>query len=54
VVYTLPPSAQTIGMQFEFLTTVTITSNSAKGHHRRCNDLPGWCGCAAEQRCGHG
>jgi hypothetical protein len=31
VVYTLPPpSAQTIGMQFEFLTSVTITSNSAK------------------------
>lgn len=30
-VYTLPPpSAQTIGMQFEFLTKVTVTSNSAK------------------------
>lgn len=28
VVYTLPPPA--LGMQFEFLTSVTITSNSAK------------------------
>lgn len=31
VIYTLPaPSLQAIGMTFEFLTTVTVTSNNAK------------------------